>query len=443
MKPRHQASKASVELIKSFEGFRRRAARLPDGSWTIGYGHTRTARQGVEITESDADGLLIYDLATVVRAINEWVYSPLTQNQFDALVAFVFNIGVANFRSSSVLRRLNEGSHLQAACAMEMWRTADFEGERIVIDALVRRRSAEMALFLTPQDGYVPVPSLVVQPRVDDQAARAAPARTAEVEASLDGSEAQAQRPADEAPPSAGLAALEAVTSRLGAMLQDLPPEPVSIRPAPPVEDEIAPQPAPEAPLELASEPPPEPAKPAPPAVAQAPSLTAPVITAPEPRVEAQPMVQPTPSPVAQQVETLAAMLARSHRTEDKVQPQPEPEVVQARTKPATVSVVEPSAQTEAKSETEASPMAFTMLSEALARHRKKGASEPLLALVGLIGMGVFGAGIFWGFSAKAAQRLPLGADPVAAGWGLGLLGVALAASSIYFLLNRLGSKSE
>ena len=149
MQARYQATRAAIDLIKRFEGFRAKAAELPDGRWTVGYGHTKSARAGAVITEADADALLIYDVAGVVAAINAWVFSPLTPNQFDALVAFAFNIGLPNFRRSSVLRRLNEGSHLQAACAMEMWRTADFEGERIVIDALVRRRSAEMALFLT------------------------------------------------------------------------------------------------------------------------------------------------------------------------------------------------------------------------------------------------------------------------------------------------------
>ncbi len=68
-------------------------------------------------------------------------------------MAFAFNVGVDNFRHSSVLRRVNEGALIQAACALEMWRRAEFEGERIVVDALVRRRAAEKTLFLTPSTG--------------------------------------------------------------------------------------------------------------------------------------------------------------------------------------------------------------------------------------------------------------------------------------------------
>ena len=54
MKPRQQASRAALDLIERFEGYRRSAARLEDGRWTIGYGHTKTARPGAEVSEADA-----------------------------------------------------------------------------------------------------------------------------------------------------------------------------------------------------------------------------------------------------------------------------------------------------------------------------------------------------------------------------------------------------
>jgi lysozyme len=235
MKARYQATRAAIDLIKRFEGFRPKAAELPDGRWTIGYGHSKSARAGAVIGEADANTLLIYDVAAVTAAINQWVFSPLNQNHFDALTAFVFNIGLPNFRRSSVLRRLNEGSYLQAACAMEMWRTADFEGERIVIDALVRRRSAEMALFLTPMEGHIPVPSLIVVPRVDEQVARTAPLQTTEVETPLDTVVAAAVRAEEAEPPSAAVAAAAAITARLNALLYDGAPVEAEPEAAPPV----------------------------------------------------------------------------------------------------------------------------------------------------------------------------------------------------------------
>lgn len=175
MKPRYQVSRSAIELIKRFEGYRHRSARLADGRWTIGYGHTLTAREGAEVSEPDAEALLIYDLIAVAHSVNEWVYTPLTQNQFDALTAFAFNIGLDSFRGSSVLRRLNEGALIQAACAMELWRKAEFEGEKIVIDALVRRRSAEKTLFLTPTKGWVPAPSPLLRPNLDMDATGVVP----------------------------------------------------------------------------------------------------------------------------------------------------------------------------------------------------------------------------------------------------------------------------
>src|SRR5580704_7029328 len=107
MQPRHHVSASAVALIKAFEGYRRSAAQLPDGRWTLGYGHTKTARKGASVSEADAEALLIYDLMPIEAAVNAWTYTPLTQNQFDALVSFAANIGHAAFRKSAVLRRVN------------------------------------------------------------------------------------------------------------------------------------------------------------------------------------------------------------------------------------------------------------------------------------------------------------------------------------------------
>lgn len=194
MTPRHQISRAAIELIKRFEGYRRTAAVLPDGRWTIGYGHTLTARRGAQVSEADAEALLIYDLIAVAHAINEAVFAPLSQNEFDALCSFVFNIGTQDFSRSAVLRRLNEGAHLNAACAMEMWRKADIAGERILIDALIRRRAAEKALFLTPQEGWLPAPTPMLQPILDLEVAGSVLRGTpAVVRTSLDGDVAAAE----------------------------------------------------------------------------------------------------------------------------------------------------------------------------------------------------------------------------------------------------------
>lgn len=232
MKPRHQVSRAAVDLIKRFEGYRQSSAQLPDGRWTIGYGHTLTARPGATVSEKDAEALLLYDLISVAHSVNEHTYTPLTQNQFDALVCFAFNIGLENFLRSGVLRRINEGSLLQAACAMEMWRKADFEGERIVIDALVRRRSAEKTLFLTPANGeWVPAPSPILRPKIDYDASNAIPKQTpAAVSTRTEGDRIVAHRDGDlpfsiavpeEDRPTATEQSAAAVSARLEAILAE------------------------------------------------------------------------------------------------------------------------------------------------------------------------------------------------------------------------------
>lgn len=193
MSSRNQVSKVAIEHLKRFEGYREGAARLPDGRWTIGYGHTKTARQDAWVSDRDAEDLLTYDLMAVQHALNELIFTPLNQNQFDALAAFVFNIGVDDFRQSAVLRRINEGALLQAANEMELWRSADIDGDAVVIDALVRRRALEAALFLTPPDGFAPAPSGVLRPRLDEDRLGVVPRRIpTSVTASLTGDTAVA-----------------------------------------------------------------------------------------------------------------------------------------------------------------------------------------------------------------------------------------------------------
>jgi lysozyme len=220
MKPRHQLSRTAIEMIKRFEGYRRKAVQLPSGRWMLGHGHTLTARRGAEVSPEDAEALLLYDLIDVAHAVNEHVLCPLTQNQFDALCSFVSNIGTDNFRNSAVLLRLNEGALLQAAACMELWRKADIGGERIVVDALVRRRAAEKLLFLTPPDGWVPVPSALLPPKLDLGALESTGLEPGNV-AMLEPAEAPVEGTA-----SADGSASERAAAAVGARLQQIFPEP-------------------------------------------------------------------------------------------------------------------------------------------------------------------------------------------------------------------------
>jgi lysozyme len=169
MTGRLRTSRAGLELIKSFEGFRDTAVRLPDGRHTIGYGHMRTAREGLTISEKDAEELLVYDLHVIETALNSMVFAPLNQNQFDALVSLTYNISPGQFRDSEILAYLNAGDFLSAANAFDVWRKARIHGRVMVVDALVRRRAAEKAMFLEHPDGRPTAPTPLVPPTRDTE----------------------------------------------------------------------------------------------------------------------------------------------------------------------------------------------------------------------------------------------------------------------------------
>ncbi len=217
-----RTSGAGVELIKSFEGFRARATRLPDGTWIVGYGHTAGAREGLRVTRADAELVLRHhDLKPIETLIGESVLTPLTQNEFDALVSFAFNIGPKAFLESNVLALLNSGERLQAAEGMSAWRKGRVDGEVRVVDALGRRRAAEKALFLEHPSGRIPVPGALLRPQFDPGAALAmSRERAVVIEARTEDGRTSAAppRPVSE---SAAQAAARAVGERMTRLLGD------------------------------------------------------------------------------------------------------------------------------------------------------------------------------------------------------------------------------
>ena len=140
----------NVDAIKEHEALRL-TAYLPtkDDVWTIGYGHTKTARQGMVITEAQAEQLLRSDLAWVEDVIDRLIKVPLTQNQHDAVGSLIFNIGEGNFSKSTVLRKLNTGDYRGAADAFLMWnKQRDRQtGKMNVLRGLTKRRQQERDLF--------------------------------------------------------------------------------------------------------------------------------------------------------------------------------------------------------------------------------------------------------------------------------------------------------
>ena len=134
-----------IDHIKKWEALRLKAyLPTPNDVPTIGYGHTKTAKMGTVITESDAERLLRADLDWTEAALNDLVEVPLTQLQYDALASFVFNVGATAFRKSTLLKKLNASDY--AGAADELLRWDKQKGK--VLKGLTRRREDERKMFL-------------------------------------------------------------------------------------------------------------------------------------------------------------------------------------------------------------------------------------------------------------------------------------------------------
>jgi len=143
-------SDQGLRLIKAFEGYRPVDRKLVSGTRVVGYGHEVRGEDAVQLNEDAAHEVLLDDLAPFEDMLNENVYASVSQAQFDALASLAYNIGPKAFLDSDVLGAVNAGRPLEAASAFDAWRLADIGGRTFVVDALVRRRTAEKALFLRP-----------------------------------------------------------------------------------------------------------------------------------------------------------------------------------------------------------------------------------------------------------------------------------------------------
>ena len=139
-----RTNRNGLQLIKAFEGLRLQAYKDPVGIWTVGYGTTRNARPGMTISEAEAEAFLQADLVRFEQAINDALQVPVNDNQFSALSCFTYNVGPGAFRSSTLLRMLNQQDVYGAADQFPRWNKA---GGR-PLAGLTRRRQAERLLFL-------------------------------------------------------------------------------------------------------------------------------------------------------------------------------------------------------------------------------------------------------------------------------------------------------
>jgi lysozyme len=138
-------SQNGLNLTEQFEGLRLEAYQDVVGVWTIGYGHTGGVTPGMTCTQEQANDWLSQDVQGASHVVNTVVQVQLNQNQFDALVDFVFNLGAGNFQSSTLLRLINQGNFTGAANQFPLWNHAG----GVVVAGLTERRIAEQKLFLT------------------------------------------------------------------------------------------------------------------------------------------------------------------------------------------------------------------------------------------------------------------------------------------------------
>lgn len=144
-----KTSEKGIRLIKHFEGFRSEAYLDPVGIWTIGYGTIENVRKGMTVTEEQATNLLLDHLKDVERDVRNVVVVELNQDQFDALVSFVYNLGIGNLKSSTLLKRLNQGNYQEASNQFLRWNKGRVDGVLTELSGLTRRRKAEKKLFDT------------------------------------------------------------------------------------------------------------------------------------------------------------------------------------------------------------------------------------------------------------------------------------------------------
>lgn len=142
-----------LELIKHFEGWVPHVYDDGAGIPTIGYGHALKPGEKFpnEITKEQGEELLRQDVAIAEKAVSELVTAYIHQHQFDALVSFVYNVGVGAFKSSTLLKKINEFDYLGAKAEFTRWNKATIKGKKVELAGLTKRRNKEAAMFGLPQ----------------------------------------------------------------------------------------------------------------------------------------------------------------------------------------------------------------------------------------------------------------------------------------------------
>jgi len=162
-----QISQHGLAKLKQWEGLKTKAYKDSGGVWTIGYGHTATAgepkpRAGMVITAAEAESILLKDLTQYEAAVENNVKVKLNDNQFAALVSFVYNIPLASFKKSTLLKKLNSGNYDAVPTELMKWTKAG--GKKL--QGLVNRRRAEGYLWM--EGAFVTSKDVVPEPKKEN-----------------------------------------------------------------------------------------------------------------------------------------------------------------------------------------------------------------------------------------------------------------------------------
>ena len=152
------AYEAVLEIARS-EGCKLKAYRCPAGVPTIARGRTRGVKMGDTCSQEQADAWFVEDLAEFTDGVQRALKRDASGNELGALVSLAYNIGLAGFARSTVLKKHNEGDRQSAARAFGLWNKARINGVLQVVDGLTSRRAREAAMYLS--DDTQPMPQVV------------------------------------------------------------------------------------------------------------------------------------------------------------------------------------------------------------------------------------------------------------------------------------------
>jgi len=143
-------SSNGVKFITKWEGLKLSKYLCPAGKWTIGVGHVILPHENISdtITKERAESILRSDLVRFEKAIKKFITVRLNQNQFDALVSFIFNTGEGGIRNTSVQSTVNEQKFSEVPEKLQMWSKMRQNGKLVVSQGLLRRRMSESELFM-------------------------------------------------------------------------------------------------------------------------------------------------------------------------------------------------------------------------------------------------------------------------------------------------------